>query len=128
MQAIDIRPRINRAIEYSITVNDGFDPDLDWGSLRSGGEAYAGEENLEHPLISPAFADFTGFPPMLIQVGSREILLGDALIIARNARDKGVDVDLDVWEGMWHCFHFDPALPESKQACQKIAAFFQRHL
>ena len=107
---------------------DGCDPVLNWGSLGPGARAYAGDANPENPLVSAAFGDYTGIPPTYIQVGAREVLLGDALRMADACRRAGVDVDLDVWEGMWHCWHFDPTLPESRAACARIAAFFHAKL
>ena len=52
---------------------------------------YAGERELTSPLISPLYADSTGLPPLLIQVGSDEILLDDATRCAEHAREAGVD-------------------------------------
>ena len=105
------------------------DPHLHGSTLLAGlAEAYAGEHPLDHPLISPLFADLTHLPPTLIQVGAREVFLSDALGVARNARNAGVAVTLDVWDGLWHVFHDQPNLPEAETACAEIARFFQRHL
>ena len=56
------------------------------------------------PYISPLFGDFRGFPPMLIQVGSIEMLLSDSVSVAAKAREQGVKVRLSVYEGMFHVF------------------------
>ena len=112
----------------SITANDGQDPDLNWASLAPGAEAYSGAQDPENPLLSPVFADYSGAPPMLIHAGSREILLSDAERIAERAEAAGVEVRLEVWEDMWHCFHFDPQLPEAQRACAGIGEFFSRNL
>lgn len=56
----------------------------------------------ENPEVSPLFADFNGFPSIFIQVGTREILLNDTLIIAEKMQKQGVNVTLDVQEGMFH--------------------------
>ena len=112
----------------SMTSNDGIDPDLDWHSLAPGAAAYAADHDPTHPYLSPVFADFSGLPPMLVQAGSLEVLLDDAIRIGRGAEEAGVDVTLDVREGLWHCWHFDPALPESQRACADIAGFLQRHV
>ncbi len=86
---------------------------------------YAGDADLKDPLLSPAYADYTGFPPMLIQVGTREILLSDSVRIARRARDAGVEtVILDIREGMWHGWHDRPDLPEADSSCTAVAEFF----
>ncbi len=85
---------------------------------------YAGDEPLDHPLISPVYADYHAFPPLLIQVGTREKLLSDSVRLARRARGDGVNVTLDVWEGMWHGWHDHPDLPEAEQASGEVAQFF----
>ena len=85
---------------------------------------HAGDEPLDHPLISPVYADYHAFPPLLIQVGTREKLLSDSMRLARRARGDGVNVTLDVWEGMWHGWHDHPDLPEAEQASSEVAQFF----
>jgi acetyl esterase/lipase len=64
-----------------------------------------------------------GLPPLLIQVGRNEILLDDAVRCADKARAAGVDVTLEIWEGMFHVFHMLNFLPETKRALESIAAF-----
>lgn len=91
-------------------------------------EVYAVDVALDHPLVSPLFADLHGLPPMLIQVGTRERLLSDSVRLARNARRAGVAVTLDVWDGMWHVWQGNPVIPEAGQAAGEIGAFFRRHL
>ena len=65
---------------------------------------YPGEHDRMDPYISPLFGDFRGFPPMLIQVGSIEMLLSDSVSVAAKAREQGVKVRLSVYEGMFHVF------------------------
>jgi monoterpene epsilon-lactone hydrolase len=88
---------------------------------------YAGDEPQANPLLSPIYADYTGFPPMLLQVGTREQLLSDSVRLARSARAAGVKVEFDVWDGMWHGWHDTPGLAEAEQACGRLAAFFLAH-
>ncbi len=88
---------------------------------------YAGTRDLSDPLLSPVFADYRGFPPLLIQVGTRDTLLSDSVRLARAARAAGVEVTLDVWEGMWHVWHDQPGVPESREASEVMAAFFVDH-
>ena len=57
-------------------------------------------------LASPVFGDFEGLAPLLIQVGSEETLLGDALVLAERAGQARVDVRLEVWPEMIHVWHF----------------------
>ncbi|MEO8443847.1 MAG: alpha/beta hydrolase [Gammaproteobacteria bacterium] len=90
--------------------------------------AYLGGHDPKDPLISPVFAELRGLPPLLIQVGTREVLLSDSVRLARRAREAGVDVTLDVWEGMWHVWQGNPDVPEARAAADEVAAFFRRHL
>jgi len=82
-----------------------------------------------NPLASPLYADLKGLPPLLIQVGDRETVLDDSTIFANKARDAGVDVELQVWDGMIHVFQmFGAELAEAHQAIASIANFLNRHL
>jgi len=89
---------------------------------------YVGDADPRNPLLSPVYADYSGFPPLLIQVGTRERLLSDSARLARQARNHGVDVQLDVWDGMWHVWQDTPDVPEAEQACRELAGFFTRNL
>ncbi|NHJ24256.1 MAG: steryl acetyl hydrolase [Candidatus Lokiarchaeota archaeon] len=73
--------------------------------------AYVKTESPENPEISPIFADFNGFPPIFLQVGTREVLLDDSLIIAEKMKNQGVSVTVDLWEGMFHAFLIFIAIP-----------------
>jgi acetyl esterase/lipase len=85
---------------------------------------YLGDADAASPLASPIDADLRGFPPMLIQVGDREVLLSDSEMLADRARSAGVDVDLTVWTGMIHVFQqFPTELPEAREAIDAIGAF-----
>src|SRR6185369_12750524 len=90
----------------SITTSAEIDPWMTERELRACAELYAGGADLSHPLISPLFADLHGLPQMLIQVGNDDILRDDSVRLAERARAAGVDVALDVWEGMWHVWHY----------------------
>jgi acetyl esterase/lipase len=92
-------------------------------------DKYAGKTRRDHPLMSPLYGNYEGFPPFLIQVGTRDLLLSDSVRLARKARKAGVDVTLDVWEGMWHSWHMSwPEVPEAREACHDIAVFLKKHL
>ena len=85
---------------------------------------YVGNHNPVDAYISPLFGDFRGFPPMLIQVGSYEMLLSDSKSVAAKAREQGVKVRLSVYEGMFHIFQMAARmLPESKRAWIEIGKF-----
>ncbi|MFX1241009.1 MAG: alpha/beta hydrolase [Promethearchaeota archaeon] len=80
-------------------------------NMKTSAKAYIHTESPENPEISPIFADFNGFPPIFLQVGTREMLLNDSLIIAEKMKKQGVSVTLDVWEGMFHAFLIFSAIP-----------------
>ena len=75
-------------------------------------------------FISPLFGDFREFPPMLIQVGSYEMLLSDSVSVAAKARQQGVKVRLSIYDGMFHVFQMAAKmLPESRRAWVEIGKF-----
>jgi acetyl esterase/lipase len=85
---------------------------------------YTDETNLNNPLVSPVYADFHGFPPLLIQVGRDEILLDDSLTLANKAKADGVDVTLRVWDDMWHAWPvLGELIPESGMAVEEMKQF-----
>ena len=85
---------------------------------------YVGENDPMNALISPLFGDFREFPPMLIQVGSYEMLLSDSVSVAAKAREQGVKVRLSIYDGMFHIFQMAAKmLPESKRAWVEIGKF-----
>lgn len=90
-------------------------------------DLYLGKADRRHPLASPIFANFTGIPPLLMQVGQHEMLRDDSVRLAAKAKADGVDVTLEVWPGMVHVFQIH-GLPESRQAVEHLAAFMRSHL
>ncbi len=85
---------------------------------------YAGGKDLINPLISPIYGDLSGLPPLLIQVGTDEMLLDDLRRLAEVARNAGVDVSLEIWKGMFHVWQLMWFfMPEAKQAIQEIKKF-----
>jgi epsilon-lactone hydrolase len=86
--------------------------------------AYLGKENPVNPLISPLFGNLHGLPPVLIQVGSDEMLLDDSVRLMDKLEATGGKVELSVWEGMWHVFQvFAPYVPEAQQAIDQLGEF-----
>jgi phosphinothricin tripeptide acetyl hydrolase len=105
------------------------DPMVRAADLRLMAEAYLGGRDARTPLASPLYADLAGLPPLLLQVGSAEILLDDAVRLAERARQAGVDVDLRIWFDMFHVWHaFAQILPEGQQAVDEMAAFLEERL
>ena len=90
---------------------------------------YLGDADPKTPDISPIFADLRGLPPMLIQVGSHEILLDDAVRLAANAAAHDVDVRLEVGAELPHVFQaFAAVLDEGKAALSSAGNFLRTHL
>lgn len=88
--------------------------------------AYLGATAAQTPLASPLFADLRGLPPLLIHVGSDEVLLDDAVQLADRAKTVGVDATLEVWDRMIHVWHwFLPMLDEAQGAVDGIGRFIQ---
>ncbi|MFO7962828.1 MAG: alpha/beta hydrolase [Desulfobacterales bacterium] len=81
------------------------------------------------PLASPLYGDFSGFPPMLIQVGTAEVLLDDSVRLADKAKKAGVDVAFNPWPDMIHVWHaFADILPEAKEAIKAIGDYISNRL
>ncbi len=94
--------------------------------LREWALCYTDGSNLTNPLVSPLYGDFHGFPPLLIQAGSEEILLDDSILLAEKARSAGVDVTLKIWDGMWHVWQaLGDLIPENKKTFEEIGQFVQ---
>lgn len=89
---------------------------------------YLGKVPASDPLVSPVFGDFEGAPPILLQVGSSEILLDDSLRIAYRARSRGVLVRVEVWREMPHAWHLVSMIPETDKAIRQIAEFVRKHV
>lgn len=84
---------------------------------------YVQDDSVENPYISPIFGDFSGFPSIFIIVGENEILLSDSLILGEKAYTQGVNVQIQVWKGMFHVFPIISKIPESRKAMHEILVF-----
>jgi acetyl esterase/lipase len=78
---------------------------------------------ITHPHVSPLFGDFEGLPPLLLQVGSGELLRDESVRTAEKAQAAGVDVELELWPDTPHVFQIVSFLPESAQALEHIVRF-----
>lgn len=86
--------------------------------------SYIGDADQRNPYLSPLFGDYQDFPPMLMQVGSYEVLLDDTTAVAKKARKAGVKVRLSVYDGMFHVFQMGMDLiPESRDAWEEVAEY-----
>lgn len=110
----------------TMTTHVARDPMLAPAGLARWGAAYLGGRAADDPACSPLFADLRGLPPMLLQVGSEEILLSDARRLAERARAAGVEVTLREFEGLWHDFHLHAGmLKDSTAALIEMAQFLR---
>ena len=105
------------------------DPRLSLEMLESMAANYLGDTDPKTPLASPLYADATGLPPLLMQVGDAEIVLDDTTRFAAKARAAGVDVTEEVWPEMFHVWqHQWAALPEGQEAVDRIGAYLKEHV
>ena len=105
------------------------DPMVRSADLKLMVDAYLAGQSPRMPLASPLYADLAGLSPLLLQVGSAEILLDDAVRVAERARAAGVAAELRVWPDMIHVWHaFADLLPEGREAVGEMAVFLERHL
>ena len=91
--------------------------------------SYADPADQKNSYVSPVYGDFTkGFPPTLIQGGTKEILLSNFVRLYQKMDLADVNVKLDLYEGMWHVFQSFYDIPEAIIARKKTANFFNKHL
>ena len=89
---------------------------------------YVGSTSPKDPVLSPVYADLTGLPPTLFITSERDMLLSGTTILHRAFLNAGVDAHLIVFEGLPHAFWNDVNLPESREADQDMAKFFDRYV
>jgi epsilon-lactone hydrolase len=106
------------------------DPVLVSASMKNFADAYANSANQRNPYVSPVYGSFgEGFPPVLIQIGTKEILLSDSVRLYQALDSADIPVKLDVYEGMPHVFQFRLFdTPESEIAISKIDEFLESYL
>ena len=112
----------------SFTTKSEVDPLIDREMLEGMAAAYLGDRSRTTPLASPYYADLRGLPPLLLQVGTAEVLLDDSRRLADRAKEAGVDVTLEVWDDMPHVWQaFVSFLPEAREALEHCGQFVQKH-
>jgi epsilon-lactone hydrolase len=105
------------------------DPLISKSYLEELASAYLAGADPANPLVSPLNADLAGLPPLLVQVGSAETLLDDAVRIARRAGAADVRVNLEIWPHMIHAWHLWAAqLEAGRRAIASAGAFIRAHL
>jgi epsilon-lactone hydrolase len=90
---------------------------------------YTQGRDLKDPLLSPVYGDMSGFPPAILTTGTRDLLLSNTVRVHRKLRQAGVEAVLQVFEGQSHAQYYrDVSAPETKEAFEEIARFFDKHL
>jgi monoterpene epsilon-lactone hydrolase len=108
---------------------NGFSGPLSPPSSKPGSDSpYVGSTDPKDPVLSPFYADVSGFPPTLFVTSTRDLLLSGTTILHRAFLRAGVDAELVVFEALPHAFWNDVRLPESQEANQIMARFFDQHL
>ena len=112
----------------SMTTKAEIDPLVRPDGIEMMAKYYLGDADPRTPLASPLYAELNDLPPLLIHVGTAEVLLDDSTRLAERARAAGVDVVLEPWEDMIHVWHyFASLLPEGQQAIERIGDFIHQH-
>ena len=109
----------------SYTQREELDPMLTNRYIQSVRSAYAPNADYRHPKLSPLFADLSGLPPTLIQVGEREILYSDSERLRTALIAAGVPCVLQSWKDMWHVFQMFP-LKNAGEAMTAMADFLRQ--
>ena len=107
----------------SMTEQAGEDPVLSAGLLTHLAQDYLAGQDPTLPGASPLYGDLTGLPPLLIQVGTAEILLSDSERLADRAREHGVEVTVQIEDGAPHIFPSLTEVPEAHLATTRLGAF-----
>jgi epsilon-lactone hydrolase len=111
----------------TIVTHQDRDPIIRMDTTTSFARRYLGPEGDPYnPLASPLYGDPSGLPPLLILVGTEEMLLDDSRRMAESARRAGVDVALEIWDGMFHVWPFFAAiLPEGQAAIERMGRYIR---
>jgi epsilon-lactone hydrolase len=112
----------------SLTTRAARDPILNLPSLKRSAAGYVGSADPRSPGISPLYADLSGLPPLLVHVGSDEMLYDDSIRLVKKAENDHVDATLQVYDRLWHVFHlYARIMPEARNALADFGSFMARH-
>jgi acetyl esterase/lipase len=113
----------------SLRENDGRDPMFRPENIPAFAAEYLGGASPDDPRVSPVYADLRGLPPMLLQVGSTELLLDDSRRVHERVIATGGESHLSIYDGVHHGWQMLTAfVPEARAALGEAAAFIRRHL
>ena len=106
-----------------VSQNDGEDPIVEQDTLAYMVSSYFQDHDPKDPLVSPIFGDLTGFPPLLVQAGKKEVLVDHAISLAKKAKEFKVDVTLELYDERLHIFSMFPYLPNAENALRSVEKF-----
>ena len=109
----------------SMTERADQDPVSTPEMLRQFASDYLAGADPRTPLASPLFAALAGLPPLLVQVGTADLLLSDSERLATAAADAGVDVTLQIGDGLPHVYQLQVGTPEAAQATEQTGKFLR---
>jgi len=109
----------------SMLNNRKTDTVLDWETLFLCARHYLRKSNPCDAYASPAYAAFTGFPPVMVHAGANEILRDDASKLGDRAAEANVAVSVEIYAGMGHLFQTDGARNEAKVSLSRLAQFIR---
>ena len=113
---------------HSIVTNKGKDW-INSERLNNLRKIYLKGENAKNPLVSPLYGDLRGLPPIMIQVGSHELLLDDIIEFHKKARECDVEVTFELWKDMFHCFQiFSSQIEEGQNAINSAGDYIKKIL
>ena len=115
----------------SYFINEGIDHKLITyeGTLRATARLYADGVDLKNPLLSPVYGDFSNFPPTYLVTGTRDLFLSNTVRVHRKLREKGIEADLNVYEGFSHVEYLvAPDSPEAGELYRELKIFLSKHL
>ncbi|HLM15499.1 MAG TPA: alpha/beta hydrolase [Reyranella sp.] len=125
--AVAISPWVDlEGLGNSLTTRSAQDPMVQKDGLLWMAKMYLNGKDPKTPLAAPLHADLKGLPPTLVQVGTAETLLDDAIRIAEKMHAAGVDARLAIWPNQLHVFPlFAPILSEGRDGCIEIGTFIR---
>jgi acetyl esterase/lipase len=110
---------------WSMLQNTRADAAMSWDLLFVSARHYLKKANPTDPYASPVYANFRGFPPIMVHAGSNEILRDDASRLGDRAAEAGVPVSVEIYDGMQHVFQANPYVPEARISLARLGQFIR---
>jgi monoterpene epsilon-lactone hydrolase len=125
--AVCMSPAVNMLFEGSSVQENRSTDWITQQRLDSIRTNYLHGSDPHQPLASPLFSDLQGFPPVMIQAGGGELLRDDIISFVEKARSEGVEVEFEIWDGMFHCWQvFADELTEGDDAIRSIGRYIRK--